>query len=95
MAEFFVFLLMSLVGAIGFACAINFFLRLGPWRSFGYGLFAVAVCLVFFISGLWENGSRHAWGPLTPVFAIILLGGWVSLKFGKRIWEWLREKKIY
>ncbi len=93
MSAFFALLCMCLVSATAIACGINFFLRIGPWRSLGYALFAVSVFLIFCASGLWADASRHAWGVLAPVFALMLLGGWTSLKFGARTWTWLREKR--
>lgn len=93
MAAFFSLFCMCLVAATGIACGINFFLRIGPWRSLGYALFAVSVFLVFCASGMWQNASRHEWGILAPVFALMLLGGWASLRFGQKIWLWWQEKK--
>lgn len=93
MPVFLVLLLVSLVIAIGLACAINFFFQPGPWRAFGYGLFITAIFLIFCASGLWDGASKYAWGPLTPVFVIMLMGGWASIRFGKKGWEWLKRKR--
>lgn len=93
MAAFLVLFLVFLIASCALACAINYFLQIGPWRAWGYGLLAVAVFLIFFASGLWAGASHYDWGPLTPVFAIMLIAGFLSLKFGKRLWLWWKEKQ--
>lgn len=85
--------LVSLVAAIGLACAIQYFFIPGPWRSLGYAMFAVALFLAFWASGLWQDASRHDWGFLTPVFAFMGIGGWLSLKFGKKIWDYWQNRR--
>ena len=92
MAAFFALFAVCLVAACALACAINYFLQTGPWRALGYGLLAVAIFLIFLASGLWDGASNYDWGPLTPVFAIMLAAGFLSIKFGKRIWLWWKEK---
>lgn len=84
---------MSLVAATGIACGINYFLRLGPWRSLGYALFAVAIFFIFCASGVWADAAKHDWGLLAPVFALMLLGGFICLRFGQRIWNFWRSNK--
>lgn len=84
---------MCLVAAIAIAFGLNFFLKTGPWRAFGYSLFAICIFLFFAASGMWADAARHDWGVLTPVFALMLVGGFVFLKFGKRIWLFWQKKE--
>lgn len=93
MAAFLALFLVSIVAAVALACAINFFLRLGPWRSLGYALIGVGMFLIFCMTGVWEGANRHDWGPLAPVFALMLFGGWACIKFGKHALKWWRSKK--
>ncbi len=92
MAAFFALFLVCAVAAVGIACAINYFLQIGPWVALGYALLGVAAFLLFFASGLWDGATRHDWGPLTPVFAIFLIGGFLSIKFGKYLWDWWKKR---
>lgn len=84
--------MVSLVAAIALSCAINYFLRLGPWHSLGFAMLAVGIFLLFSMSGLWDQTERHNWGALTPVFALMLLGGFACIKFGKKAWEFWQRK---
>lgn len=93
MLAVFIIFLMSLVAVIGMAGAINYFLRSGPWRSLGYSFFAVAIFMLFCASGIWEGAPKQDWGWLTPVFALMLVGGWVCLKFGQKIWVWFQKRR--
>lgn len=92
MAGFFAVLLVCLVAAIGIACAINYFLACGPWRALGFGLFGVAIFMLFAASGMWVNAAPHDWGKLAPVFAFMLIGGWFCLKYGARLWTWWKQR---
>lgn len=78
--------LVVIVSAIGIAYGLNYFLRLGPWRSLGYAMLAIAAFLIFCASGLWENATAHEWGWLAPIFAIILIAGWAFIEIGRLIW---------
>lgn len=93
MAEFFALFFVFIVAAVGIACAINYFLDCGPWRALGFGFFGVSIFMIFAASGMWVSASRHDWGRLTPIFAFMLIGGWVFLKFGKKIWLWQEKRK--
>lgn len=87
-----ILLLVCLVASCAIGAAINYFLQTGPWRAWGYGLIAVGAFLFFFATGLWEGASRHDWGPLAPVFALFLIGGFLCVKFGKRAWDWWQKR---
>lgn len=93
MAVFTALFLICLTGALGLAAAINFFLQTGFSRAFGYGLIAIAVFMLFAVSGLWEHSSRHDWGRLAPMFALMLCAAFVSIKFGRSIWSWWLKRK--
>lgn len=94
MAEFIGVFFMGLAGALALGCAINYFLQTGLSKALGYGLFTVAIFLLFCMSGLWDGASRHAWGPLAPVFALMLIGGWFSLKYGRKLWSIFKKSGI-
>lgn len=78
------------VAGLGFA--INFFWQTGLVAAFKYALFILAVIIIFAASGLWLTSNKYAWGILTPVFALMLLGGWVVIKFGPRIISFVMKK---
>ena len=92
MIAFFGVFLVAIVAVCATACAINYFFRLGPWPSLGIAMIAVSAFLLFCVSGLWADAHRHDWGALTPVFALMLLGGFLCIKFGKKIWAWWQRK---
>lgn len=73
MFAFLALFFVSLAAMIGIACAINYFWRIGAWKSLAGGVFTVAIFLIFWASGLWEGASRHSWGPLTPLFFLIIV----------------------
>lgn len=81
-----------LVAAIGIAYGLNFFLRLGPWRSLGYAMLAIAAFLIFCASGLWEDATTHEWGWLAPIFATILISGWALIQIGHFLWRRWKNK---
>ena len=97
MAGIFGVLMMACAGVLAAGCAINFFWRLGPKRSFAYGGFFVGVFLLFWASGLWEGASRHSWGVLAPIFALIMALVWLCARYMpvliERIYSANKEKE--
>lgn len=81
-----------LVAAIAIAFGLNYFLRIGPWCALGYALLAIAAFLIFCASGLWEDATAHEWGWLAPIFAAILVGGWVCIQIGRIAWGWWKNR---
>lgn len=76
---------MASAALLGLAFAINYFWQTGMKAAFGYAGFFVAIIFIFGASGIWINASRHSWGVLAPVFALILGAGWLCLKLVPRL----------
>lgn len=93
MVGFLAVLVMSAVAVLGLAAAINFFGQTG-WRpALGWGAFLVGCFLFFWVLGLWEGASLHAWGVLGFAFLLILAGGWVLLRVARRIRQARLERR--
>lgn len=92
MLETLAILLMATAGTLGAACAINFFWQTGFRRAAGYAGFFVCIFLVFWASGLWEGASRHSWGVLTPVLALMIVGGWLGVKYAPKLLRAIRQR---
>lgn len=93
MVGFLAVLLMSAVAVLGLAAAINFFGQTGRRPALGWGAFLVGCFLFFWVLGLWEGASLHAWGVLAFAFLLILAGGWVLLRVARRIRQARRERR--
>ena len=84
--------LMGCAGVLALAFAINYFWRTGPGAALIYAAFFVAMIFVFGATGLWVGASRHAWGVLTPLFALMLGAGWLLLKKTPAILGFIKKK---
>lgn len=73
--------MMAAASAIACACAINFFWQSGMRRAFAMSGVLVCVFILFWASGVWEGASRHSWGVLAPLFALLLGAVWLAAKF--------------
>lgn len=93
MIPFLALFLICLAGAIGAAFALNYYFQLGLARSLGLSLFAIAIIIIFAATGAAQGGSRHDWGILAPLFALLLICGWLALKFGACALAWWLNKK--
>lgn len=93
MAETFALFCISIAAIIGMACAIHYFWQCGPLKALGYAAFVVFVFLIFWASGLWVDASRHSWGPLTPVFAIIIVVSALAVGIALRLLTYYANKK--
>lgn len=80
-------LLMACAGIIATACAINFFWQTGYRKAFFWAAFVVGIFLLFWVSGLWIGASRHSWGVLAPLFALMMGIAWLAVKFLPKIVE--------
>lgn len=87
MAEFLAIFFMAVIAVAAIAAAINFFWNSGPWRALGYASFMVAIFLIFWASGLWRDATRHSWGALTPVFALMIIAGGALVFIARAIWR--------
>lgn len=85
-------LFMAAAAILGIACGINYFWKVGFKRAAGYAGLFVCVFLLFWASGLWVGASRHSWGFLTPVFAIMIMAGWLGIKYAPALWRVMRTK---
>lgn len=94
MATFFILFIIALVGTIAIAAAFQYFLKPGPWVALGYSCIASAVFVFFALSGLWEDGTRYDWGPLTALFALMLVAAFVCIKCGKHIHAWWKKRNF-
>lgn len=92
MAEFIALLFMGIVAVLAGAFAINYFWKIGPASSIGYAAFFVVMVIVFGLSGIWIGASRHSWGVLAPLFAVMLGAAWLFVKFAPNIWNFLKKK---
>lgn len=93
MVGFLAVLLMSAVAVLGLAAAINFFGQTGRRPALGWAAFLVGCFLFFWVLGLWEGASLHAWGVLGFAFILILAGGWVLLRVARHIRQTRRERR--
>lgn len=93
MAEFIAIVAVIFIAIIAITCAITFFWQIGPWSAMGYAAFMVAIFLVFWASGLWQNASRHSWGTLTPIFILMIGGGGALVLLGRFCWSYYRNRK--
>lgn len=92
MPEFFALLLIFLGGTLGGAFAIHYFWQIPFAKSIACSAFFILVIIIFWASGLWENASRHSWGILTPIFALLIFVTWLALKSGRAILAKILEK---
>lgn len=86
MPEFFAILFMMLAAFLGLAFTINFFWQSGFRQAFAYAALFVGIVVIFGASGIWLHASRHSWGALAPLFALMLGAGWLILKYAPRLW---------
>lgn len=93
MLGFLAVLVMSAVAVLGLGAAIDFFGQTGRRAGLGWGAFLVGCFLFFWVLGLWEGASLHAWGVLGFAFLLILAGGWVLLRVARRIRQVRRERR--
>lgn len=75
----------------GLGLGINFFWQTGIKQAFKYAGLILGIMIIFALSGLWITGNRYAWGFLTPIFALMLVAGWVSYKFSPKLWSAIRK----
>lgn len=94
MGPVFLLFLIALVGVIALASAIQYFLRPGPWTALGYASLGVFIFMLFAVTGLWADGNKYDWGPLTAIFAIMLLGAFIAVKCGRYIWKRWHDRKF-
>ncbi len=87
----FAVILVSLASVLASACAINFFWRTGIKKAAGIASFFVAIFLVFWASGLWQENTPRAMGSLVPLFVIILGIGWLVVLIALKVY--FRHKK--
>lgn len=92
MMPVFAFLLVCAAAVFAGGHMIHFFWAIPLKQAYARAGFFVAVFCLFWASGLWVSASRHSWGALAPVFALFILGGWLAVKYGPRLFKWLVEK---
>lgn len=94
MPELFAIILMIIAAFLGLAIAINFFWRCGFNLAFAYSALFVGVVAVFGASGIWLHVSRHSWGVLAPIFALMLGAGWLCLKYFPHLLQWWKNYQV-
>lgn len=93
MIEFLGIFFLALAACAGVASAINFFWQTGLAKAFGHAAFVTGIFLLFWGLGPWEGASRHSWGKLAPLFALMLVLGWAGVYLATRLFvSWLKKR---
>lgn len=89
---FIILALVATAAVIGVAAAVNFFWKTGFKRGALCASLFVAAFFVFWGSGVWLEADPRDWGALTPMFLVILGGGWLAYVLVRRLARFYQNK---